>query len=153
MRFAGRGLAHHDPVVTVAAGLQAAFAGLKQPAVQSRRTCPPAGAVAAELREQEAGVVGLVPDRPHVDDIAVAPANGGHEALEAHRTRLGEVVCADPGRLARHGAEDGQQDPQDMRAGLGQEPVVAREPRIRARVSLVEGWNATGSGDGATDRQ
>ena len=98
-RAARGGLGDQQRVAAVAGGGEAALAREEELAVDPRRL-----RLALDvLREQELRVVGLVPDRPQADAVAVAPADGGRERLELLRPRLGHVVAALLGRPLGHG--------------------------------------------------
>ena len=135
-RPARRGLAEQQHVVAVARGAQAGLAGQEQAAVErgGRR------AAVGELRAQELGMVGLVPDRPDADAVAVAPADGGREGLELVRVRLGHVVAVVACGPARHRA--GERDlHRDLALRRGGEQAVEAVPgpgRVGRRVGRVE---------------
>ena len=87
-------------------------------------------------------MVGLVPDRPHVHDIAVASADRGHEASEARRAGIGDVIGSTPCRPSRHRTGHRQEDPQPTSPRLGQQAVVAHERGIARWIALVEARDA-----------
>src|SRR5215210_9280429 len=88
-RAARRRLAEQQRVAAVARGAQAPLAGQEQAAVDARRLGP----LADELRAQELRVFVLVPDRPHRDPVAEAPADRGGERLELPGARARQVVA------------------------------------------------------------
>ena len=84
-----------------------AYAGLVELAVELRRL----RLAVDELRAQELRLVGLVPDRPGRDLVAVAAADRGGERPERLRVRLGQVVLLVRRRPLRHRAGERQRAP------------------------------------------
>ena len=132
-----RGLAEQQRVAPVAGRRGARAAGEEELAVDARGL----RLLVHELRQQEVRVVGLVPDRPQPDAVAVAPPDGRREGLELLGARLGDVVLLARGRPLRDRAGQRQLDGDAAGRGTGEQRVelVPRPGRVGAGVGGVEG--------------
>ena len=134
---ARRGLAEQQRVAAVAGRAEAALAGEEELAVDARRL----RLLVHELRLEELRVVGLVPDRPQPDAVAVAAPDRGRERLELLRARLGDVVLLARRRPLRHRAGERELDGDPARRGGGEQGVerVPRPGRVGGGIGGVEG--------------